>query len=135
MPFSKLGLSDPILKAITDKGYTEPSPIQCKAIPAIIAGRDVVAASQTGTGKTASFVLPLLEKLNVPYNYRGKRIRALIITPTRELTEQIEANITQYGKYLNLKSMAMYGGIAAEPQKKRLIEGVDILVATPGRLL
>lgn len=135
MPFSKLGLSDPILKAIADKGYTKPSPIQQKAIPAILAGKDLVAASQTGTGKTASFVLPLLEKLNVPYEYRGKRIRGLIITPTRELCEQIDANIKQYSKYLDIRSMAMYGGIDAEPQKKKLIEGIDILVATPGRLL
>jgi ATP-dependent RNA helicase RhlE len=135
MPFSKLGLNDPILKAIADKGYTKPSPIQRKAIPAILAGKDLVAASQTGTGKTASFVLPLLEKLNRPNEYRGKRIRALIISPTRELTEQIEANIRQYSKYLDIRSMAMYGGIDAEPQKQKLIEGIDILVATPGRLL
>jgi len=135
MPFSKLGLSDPILKAITDMGYKTPTPIQQKAIPAILSGKDLVAAAQTGTGKTASFVLPILEKLNTEHAHRGKRIRALIITPTRELTEQVEANITQYSKYLDLTSMAMYGGIDAEPQKQRLIEGVDILVATPGRLL
>jgi len=135
MPFSKLGLSDPILKAITDKGYNTPTPIQQKAIPAILSGKDLVAAAQTGTGKTASFVLPILEKLNVEHAHRGKRIRALIITPTRELTEQVEANIALYSKYLDLTSMAMYGGIDAEPQKQRLIEGVDILVATPGRLL
>jgi ATP-dependent RNA helicase RhlE len=135
MPFSKLGLSDPILKAITDMGYKTPTPIQQKAIPAILSGKDLVAAAQTGTGKTASFVLPILEKLNIEHAHRGKRIRALIITPTRELTEQIEVNIAQYSKYLDLTSMAMYGGIDAEPQKQRLIEGVDILVATPGRLL
>jgi len=135
MSFSKLGLSDPILKALSDKGYTTPTPIQKKAIPAILLGKDVVAAAQTGTGKTASFVLPILEKLNIEHTRRGKRIRALIITPTRELTVQVEANIAQYSKYLNLNSMAMYGGIDSEPQKQRLIEGVDILVATPGRLL
>jgi len=135
MSFSKLGLSDPILKAISEMGYSEPTAIQKKAIPAILDGKDIIAASQTGTGKTASFVLPLLERLNVEHTHRGKRVRALIITPTRELTEQVEANIAQYAKYLDLTSMAMYGGIDSEPQQKRLIEGVDILVATPGRLL
>lgn len=135
MSFSKLGLSDPILKAILDMGYSEPTAIQKKAIPAILQGKDIVAASQTGTGKTASFVLPLLERLNVEHTHRGKRVRALIITPTRELTEQVETNVAQYAKYLDLTSMAMYGGIDSEPQRKRLIEGVDILVATPGRLL
>jgi len=135
MPFSKLGLSDPILKAIAEKGYKAPTPIQKKAIPAILSGKDLVAASQTGTGKTASFVLPILEKLNTDHTRRAKRIRALIISPTRELAEQIEVNVAHYGQYLNLTSMAMYGGVDSEPQKQRLIEGVDILVATPGRLL
>ena len=135
MSFSKLGLSDPILKAILDMGYSEPTAIQKKAIPAILQGKDIVAASQTGTGKTASFVLPLLERLNVEHTHRGKRVRALIITPTRELTEQVETNVAQDAKYLDLTSLAMYGGIDSEPQRKRLIEGVDILVATPGRLL
>jgi len=135
MSFSKLGLSDPILKAIADIGYKTPTPIQTKAIPAILSGKDLVAASQTGTGKTASFVLPILEKLDTEHTRRAKRIRALIISPTRELAEQIETNVAQYGQYLNLTSMAMYGGVDADPQKQRLIEGVDILVATPGRLL
>ena len=135
MSFSKLGLSDPIVKAVTEMGYSNPTPIQKQAIPAILSGKDLVAAAQTGTGKTAGFVLPILEKLNVEHTHRGKRIRALIITPTRELTEQVEANVAQYSKYLNLTTMAMYGGTDAEPQKQRLIEGVDILVATPGRLL
>ena len=135
MPFSKLGLSDPILKAIANKGYKTPTPIQKKAIPAILSGKDLVAAAQTGTGKTASFVLPILEKLDTEHTRRAKRIRALIISPTRELAEQIEANVAQYSQYLNISSMAMYGGVDSEPQKHRLIEGVDILVATPGRLL
>jgi len=135
MPFSKLGLSDPILKAIANMGYKTPTPIQKKAIPAILSGKDLVAAAQTGTGKTASFVLPILEKLDTEHTRRAKRIRALIISPTRELAEQIEANVAQYSQYLNLSSMAMYGGVDSEPQKQRLIEGVDILVATPGRLL
>jgi superfamily II DNA/RNA helicase len=135
MSFSKLGLSDPILKAVADMRYTVPTAIQKKAIPAILSGKDLVATAQTGTGKTASFVLPILEKLDTEHTRRGKRVRALIITPTRELTVQIEANVAQYGKYLELSSMAMYGGTDSEPQKQRLIEGVDVLVATPGRLL
>lgn len=135
MPFSKLGLSDPILKAVADLGYTAPTSIQKQAIPIILAGRDLVAAAQTGTGKTASFVLPILEMFNTERKLRGKRIRALILTPTRELAIQVEANVAEYSKYLNLSSMAMYGGVDSEPQKQQLLEGVDILVATPGRLL
>ncbi|WP_037028606.1 DEAD/DEAH box helicase [Psychromonas aquimarina] len=135
MPFSKLGLSDPIAKAVAEQGYQTPTPIQEKAIPVILAGKDLIAAAQTGTGKTASFVLPILQNLIDAPVLRAKRIRALILTPTRELAIQVEANIAQYGKHLNLTSMAMYGGVDSEPQKERLIEGVDILVATPGRLL
>ena len=138
MPFSKLGLCDPILNALTDLNYSEPTAIQKKAIPVILSGKDVIASAQTGTGKTASFVLPLLQKLSVDHSQhtlRGKRIRALILVPTRELAVQVEASIAQYGKNLTLSSMAMYGGIDSQPQKQRLIWGVDILVATPGRLL
>lgn len=135
MPFSKLGLSDPILQAVAELGYTEPTEIQKQAIPVILSGRDLVAAAQTGTGKTASFVLPILEAFNTERKLRGKRIRALILTPTRELAVQVEANVAQYSKYLNLSSMAMVGGVDSVPQKQRLLEGVDILVATPGRLL
>ncbi|WP_019615544.1 DEAD/DEAH box helicase [Psychromonas ossibalaenae] len=135
MPFSKLGLSDPIAKAVAEQGYETPTPIQHKAIPVILAGKDLIAAAQTGTGKTASFVLPILQNLMDAPAVRAKRIRALILTPTRELAIQVEANIALYGKHLHLTSMAMYGGVDAEPQKERLIEGVDILVATPGRLL
>lgn len=135
MPFSNLGLCDPIVRAIEDQGYTNPTPIQKKAIPIILSGKDVIATAQTGTGKTASFVLPILELFNKDRKLRGKRIRALILTPTRELAVQIEANITEYSKHLNLSSMAIYGGVDSESQKQRLIEGVDILVATPGRLL
>jgi len=135
MPFSKLGLSDPILKAVADLGYTAPTSIQKQAIPVILSGRDLFAAAQTGTGKTASFVLPILEVFNTERKLRGKRIRALILTPTRELAVQVEANVAQFSKYLNLSSMAMYGGVNSEAQKQRLLEGVDILVATPGRLL
>ncbi|NQY64960.1 MAG: DEAD/DEAH box helicase [Alteromonadaceae bacterium] len=135
MPFSKLGLSDPILKAVSDLGYTAPTAIQKQAIPVILSGKDLIAAAQTGTGKTASFVLPLLETLNTERKLRGKRIRALILTPTRELAVQVEASITRYGKYLELSSMAMYGGVDSQPHIQRLIWGIDILVATPGRLL
>lgn len=135
MPFSKLGLSKPLLQAIKELGYKKPTPIQTQAIPIILAGKDLVATSQTGTGKTAAFVLPLLEKLNKERTLRGKRIRALILTPTRELSVQVEANVALYSKHLKLTSMAVYGGVDTEPQKQRLIEGVDILVATPGRLL
>ena len=135
MPFSKLGLSDSILQAVADLGYTAPTAIQKQAIPVILSGRDLVAAAQTGTGKTASFVLPILEALNTERKLRGKRIRALILVPTRELAVQVESNVAQYSKYLNLSSMAMYGGVDSEAQKQRLLEGVDILVATTGRLL
>ena len=135
MPFSKLGLSDTITKAITDQGYLEPTSIQSKAIPIILSGKNLIAASQTGTGKTASFVLPILEKLHRGETQRKKRIRALILTPTRELAIQVEKNIQQYAKYTELSSLAIYGGVDDKPQKQKLIEGVDILVSTPGRLL
>jgi ATP-dependent RNA helicase RhlE len=135
MPFSKFGLSNLILQAVAEQGYVQPTPIQQKAIPAILSGKNVIAAAQTGTGKTASFVLPLLQKFSHKHTLRGKRIRALILTPTRELAIQVEENVAQYGRHLHLTSMAMYGGVDLEPQKQRLIEGVDILVATPGRLL
>lgn len=139
MSFSKLGLSAPIVKAVSDLGYTKPTPIQKESIPAVLSGKNILGTSQTGTGKTASFVLPMLEKLTSHNNQdqaqRGKRIRALILTPTRELAVQIEESVAQYSKYLDLNSMALYGGVDAEPQKERLIEGIDILVATPGRLL
>ncbi|MGF1683874.1 DEAD/DEAH box helicase [Photobacterium minamisatsumaniensis] len=136
MPFSKLGLSDSILKAVNELGYKAPTPIQEKAIPAVLTGRNLIAAAQTGTGKTASFVLPILQMLNEAERpVRPKRIHALILTPTRELAIQVEQNIAQYSKHLPLKSLAMYGGVDYKLQKQKLIEGVDILVATPGRLL
>jgi len=135
MSFSNLGLSDPILKAVAELGYETPTPIQEKAIPVILTGKNLIAAAQTGTGKTASFVLPLLEKFSEMPPIRAKRIRALILVPTRELAVQVDANITQYSKHLSLTSLAMYGGVDYKDQKQRLIDGVDILVATPGRLL
>lgn len=135
MTFSSLGLSATILQAISEQGYTEPTAIQSQAIPAILAGRDVLATAQTGTGKTASFVLPILEMLSGERKRRAKRMRALILAPTRELAMQVEDNINHYGRHVDLRSMTMVGGMDAEPQKQQLIEGVDIVVATPGRLL
>ena len=135
MSFASLGLSAPLLKAIEKQGYNTPTPIQQQAIPAILSGRDIVATAQTGTGKTASFALPLLERLNTERKRRAKRFRALILVPTRELAIQIEDNISQYGKHLSLRSMLMVGGVDTEKQKQTLIWGIDILVATPGRLL
>ena len=135
MPFSSLGLSEPLLKALQQQGYEKPTAIQEQAIPVVLEGRDLIAAAQTGTGKTASFVLPLLELLAQRGTLRGKRIRALILTPTRELALQVEASVREYGQYLSLSSMAMVGGLNSDEQKQQLIAGVDIVVATPGRLL
>ncbi|TYK65960.1 DEAD/DEAH box helicase [Colwellia echini] len=135
--FSELGLSDAILKAVNDKGYTKPSPIQAQAIPAVISGRDVMAAAQTGTGKTAGFTLPLLQLLSSEKSRKvsANNVRALILTPTRELAAQISESIEMYGKYLNLHSTVVFGGVKINPQMMRLRQGVDVLVATPGRLL
>ncbi|OAJ95201.1 DEAD/DEAH box helicase [Vibrio bivalvicida] len=135
MSFSKLGLSQPITDAISQLGYKKPTEIQTKAIPVILRGEDLIAAAQTGTGKTASFVLPILEKLSQGETQRKKRIRALILTPTRELAVQVEQKIQDYSQHLSLTSLAMYGGVDEQSQKQALIEGVDILVATPGRLI
>ncbi|MBF6058474.1 DEAD/DEAH box helicase [Thiomicrorhabdus heinhorstiae] len=135
MSFAKLGLSDPILKALSDSGYQTPTEIQKKAIPLILKGEDIIASAQTGTGKTASFVLPILQKLNNGETVRGRSIRALILVPTRELAIQVEKSILNYGKHLKLSSLAIYGGTDIEENKQRLADGIDILVATPGRLL
>lgn len=135
MSFSTLGLCDPILKAVSELGYQTPTAIQKQAIPIILSGKDLIAAAQTGTGKTASFVLPLLEKISTYDKPRGRSVHALILTPTRELAVQIEANVTQYAKYLDTSSLAVYGGVDLEPQIQHLKQGIDILVATPGRLL
>ena len=136
MSFDKLGLNDPILKALKQKGYKVPSPIQTKAIPAILDKRDVMAAAQTGTGKTASFILPILHMLSNPKHlYKGNTLRALVVTPTRELAAQVRESAVTYGRNLNLKSTAIYGGTSVRNQKKVLRRGIDILVATPGRLL
>jgi len=138
MPFAELGLSEPLLRAVAEEGYTVPTPIQAKAIPAVLAGGDILAGAQTGTGKTAGFVLPMLHRLSAsasPYTRVRKPLRALILTPTRELAAQVEASIKTYGRHLKITSMALFGGVALGPQTVRLKRGVDILVATPGRLL
>ncbi|MCL1067939.1 DEAD/DEAH box helicase [Shewanella olleyana] len=135
MPFAKLGLSDPIINALNSLGYSQPTPIQTQAIPVALSGKNIIAAAQTGTGKTASFVLPILERFKEPRKVRGKRVKALVLAPTRELVVQVEQNIQQYSKNLSINSMVMYGGVDSKQQKQRLIEGIDILVATPGRLL
>ncbi len=136
MSFTVLGLSAELLRAVAEKGYSEPTPIQSQAIPVILEGRDILGAAQTGTGKTAGFTLPLLQRLNAaPHNEGRRHIRALILTPTRELAAQVEESVTTYGKYLPLKSLVVFGGVNINPQIKALRSGVDILVATPGRLL
>ncbi|MBL4631677.1 MAG: DEAD/DEAH box helicase, partial [Paraglaciecola sp.] len=135
MSFSSLQLLGSILKALSDLGYTEPTAIQKQAIPVILSGKNLIAAAQTGTGKTASFVLPILQMLDTDRTLRGKRIRALILVPTRELAVQVEKSVATYSQYLDLSSMAMYGGVDSSEQKERLIGGIDILIATPGRLL
>ena len=139
MPFADLGLSDALVRAVADQGYTEPTPIQRKAIPAVLSGGDVLAGAQTGTGKTAGFVLPLLQRLSTsapPATRRGKRgPRALILAPTRELAAQVEASVRTYGRHLRITSAAIFGGVGLGPQATLLRRGVDILVATPGRLL
>lgn len=135
MSFNSLGLSDALLKAISKKGYTTPSPIQKKAIPPILEGKDVLASAQTGTGKTAGFTLPILQLLSQGQQLRQRPIRALILTPTRELAAQILANIKEYSEFLDLKSTVIFGGVNQNPQVTQLRQGVDILVATPGRLI
>jgi ATP-dependent RNA helicase RhlE len=135
MSFNSLGLSDALLKAISKKGYSTPSPIQQKAIPPILEGKDVLASAQTGTGKTAGFTLPILQLLSQGQQLRQRPIRALILTPTRELAAQIFANIKEYSEFLDLRSTVIFGGVNQNPQVTQLRQGVDILVATPGRLI
>lgn len=135
MSFTQLGLCQPLAQAVSALGYEKPTHIQSQAIPVILQGRDVIAAAQTGTGKTASFVLPILHKLHGAQTQKKKRIRALILVPTRELAIQVDDKIQQYGQPLALRSLAIYGGVDEKAQKQALIDGVDILVATPGRLL
>ena len=137
MSFSNLGLRAELVRAVSEKGYDTPTPIQQQAIPLILKGRDLMGSAQTGTGKTAGFTLPLLQRLAAtPHQQKGRRvIRALVITPTRELAAQVAESINAYSKWLPLKSTVVFGGVSINPQKQKLIRGVDILVATPGRLL
>jgi ATP-dependent RNA helicase RhlE len=140
MSFSDLGLADGIVRAVSEQGYTEPTPIQAQAIPAVLTGRDLLAGAQTGTGKTAGFTLPLLQRLSSSgikhaSTTSARPIRALVLTPTRELAAQVEESVRTYGKYVNLNSAVIFGGVGINPQIKLLKQGIDILVATPGRLL
>lgn len=135
MSFKSLGLSDAFVKAVEEKGYTKPSPIQEKAIPHILEGKDVLASAQTGTGKTAGFTLPVLQYLSETKHPKYRPIRALVLTPTRELAAQVHDNVREYSKYINIKSAVVFGGVKAASQIATLKRGVDILVATPGRLL
>ena len=139
MSFSHFGLSEEIIRAVTERGYTNPTPIQSQAIPAVLAGGDILAGAQTGTGKTAGFTLPILQRLSDTQpkgpSHGRPPIRTLILVPTRELAAQVEESVRDYGKYLKLRSMMMIGGVNINPQISRLKSRVDILVATPGRLL
>jgi ATP-dependent RNA helicase RhlE len=135
MSFKNLGLSEALLKAVSKKGYTTPSSIQQKAIPHILNGKDILASAQTGTGKTAGFTLPLLQILSEKEKSKYRPIRALILTPTRELAAQVYANVKEYSAFLNLRSAVVFGGVKQRPQVATLRQGIDVLVATPGRLL
>ncbi|ABX14322.1 DEAD/DEAH box helicase [Burkholderia multivorans] len=138
MSFESLGLAEPLVKAVNELGYTSPTPIQQQAIPAVLGGGDLLAGAQTGTGKTAGFTLPILQRLHTFYTEHrsAKRaVRALILTPTRELAAQVEESVRAYSKYLKLRSTVMFGGVSINPQIDALKRGVDIVVATPGRLL
>ena len=135
MDFSSFGLIEPLLRAVNESNYTSPTPIQSKGIPPVLAGKDVMATAQTGTGKTASFALPLLQRTATGRAVSGNRVRVLVLTPTRELAIQVADNIAHYGKYLLVKTAVAYGGVKINPQMMKLRGGLDFLVATPGRLL
>lgn len=136
MSFDSLGLSAELVRAVSDKGYSEPTPVQRQAIPVILEGRDILAGAQTGTGKTAGFTLPMLQRLSAGKPVNGQRpVRALVLTPTRELAAQVGESVEVYGRHLQLSSSVIFGGVKINPQIQRLRQGVDILVATPGRLL
>ena len=137
MSFASLGLAPELVRAVEEAGYTVPTPIQTQAIPAVLSGGDLLAGAKTGTGKTAGFTLPMLQRLEAskPAVLGRGVVRALVLTPTRELAAQVEESVRTYGRFLKLSSMVMFGGVGAGPQADRLRKGVDILVATPGRLL
>ncbi|HUX32911.1 MAG TPA: DEAD/DEAH box helicase, partial [Gemmatimonadaceae bacterium] len=131
LTFAALGLSEPVLRAVTDAGYTEPTPIQAQAIPLILQGRDIMGLAQTGTGKTAAFTLPIIDR----FVGGPRRTRALVLTPTRELCVQVEESVRKYAKYADLDVFPVYGGVPVDPQQQKLRAGVDIVVATPGRMI
>ncbi|WP_312439739.1 DEAD/DEAH box helicase [Janthinobacterium sp.] len=135
MTFSSLGLIDPLVRKLDELGYDKPTPVQAKAIPAVLAGRDLMAAAQTGTGKTAGFAVPLLQRLTLEGMVAPQCVRVLVLVPTRELAEQVYASFRSYGGNLPLRSFVAYGGVPIEPQVSKLRKGLDVLVATPGRLL
>ena len=137
MRFEELGLSEPILRAVIAEGYPAPTPIQAQAIPHVIAGRDLLGCAQTGTGKTAAFALPILERLSsaAPPKGQGRKIRTLVLSPTRELASQIGDSFQAYGRNTTLRHTVVFGGVNQNPQTLSLRKGVDVLVATPGRLL
>ena len=135
MTFSTLGLSEPLLRAVAEQGYHSPTPIQAQAIPVVLKGNDLLGSAQTGTGKTAGFVLPLLHRLMDQPRAKSNHVSVLILAPTRELAAQIHQSVIQYGQYVNLRSAVVFGGVKINPQMMKLRAGVDILVATPGRLL
>ena len=137
--FTQLGLSQVILRAVQEQGYTHPTPIQSQAIPHVLVGKDVMGAAQTGTGKTAAFVLPILEKISPLANTSSSParhpIRALVLTPTRELSDQVAENAFKYSKYTDLRTAVVFGGVDISSQTQTLRSGVELLIATPGRLL
>jgi ATP-dependent RNA helicase RhlE len=134
MSFSELGLAQPILRAVASEGYTLPTPIQLQTIPHVVAGRDLLGCAQTGTGKTAAFALPILHRLSTVKREGRRRIRVLVLSPTRELAAQIGESFSTYGRHTNLRHTVVYGGVNQRPQVRALQSGVEILVATPGRL-
>ncbi len=136
MSFTSLGLAEPLLRAVAEQGYDTPSPIQQQAIPAVLAGRDLMAAAQTGTGKTAGFTLPMLQRLTESKRkVSPNRIRALVLTPTRELAAQVGESVRNYGKHLPIRSHVVFGGVSINPQMMATRRGLDVLVACPGRLM
>jgi ATP-dependent RNA helicase RhlE len=135
MSFDALGLCDELLKAVAEKGYTLPSAIQVEAIPAVLSGRDIMAVANTGTGKTAGFTLPMVQLLSGGSSSQAKCIRALVITPTRELAAQVAQSVQDYSRHMNIRSAAVFGGVRIEPQVFQLQSGLDVLIATPGRLI
>ena len=135
MTFDELGLSETLLRAVNEQGYKEPTPVQAQAIPLVLAGNDIMAAAQTGTGKTAAFILPILQGLTKGQKPRSNHVRTLVLTPTRELAAQVQASTAGYGRHDRLSSGVVFGGVKINPQMMMLRRGVDVLVATPGRLL